>query len=137
MRGGAAGAGGIGGGADPKPLAARPVTPMSTPTAGVGPVPGAGPTTSTRGGSPMIPPGAAGRGAGRGKEGEHRAPSYLHTRENAEEIIGRLPLVGPPVLGDWARPVEAGSPTPGAVTNPEAGRPDVYDFDGPDTPDRA
>jgi hypothetical protein len=41
------------------------------------------------------------------------APSYLHTRENAEEIIGRLPLVGPPVLGDWARPVDtSGTATP-------------------------
>jgi hypothetical protein len=54
----------------------------------------------------MIPPGAGGRGAGKDKDGEHRAPSYLHTRENAEEMIGRLPLVGPPVLGDWARPVD-------------------------------
>lgn len=136
--GGGLGAGGAGGaGADPKSLAARPVTPLATPTAGGGPMPGSGPTTSTRGGSPMIPPGAAGRGAGRDKEGEHRAPSYLHTRENAEEIIGRLPLVGPPVLGDWARPGGAGSAAvPGAGTNPEAGTPNANDSDGPDTPDR-
>lgn len=54
----------------------------------------------------MGAPGAGGRGFGRDKDGEHRAPSYLHTRENAEEMIGRLPLVGPPVLGDWARPMD-------------------------------
>ncbi|MFJ6097078.1 hypothetical protein [Williamsia muralis] len=134
---GAGGAGGAGAGADPKSLAARPVTPLATATAGGGPMPGSGPTTSTRGGSPMIPPGAAGRGGGRDKEGEHRAPSYLHTRENAEEIIGRLPLVGPPVLGDWARPGETDSDAVSAPgTNPEAGSPNANDPDGPDTPDR-
>ena len=134
--GGLGAGGGVSAGADPKSLAARPVTPLATPTAGGGPMPGSGPSTSTRGGSPMIPPGAAGRGAGRGKEGEHRAPSYLHTRENAEEIIGRLPLVGPPVLGDWARPGESGSATvPGTGTNSGAGSPDATDPDGPDTPD--
>lgn len=136
--GGGLGAGGAGGvGTDPKSLAARSVAPLATPTAGGGPMPGSGPTTSTRGGAPMIPPGAAGRGAGRDKEGEHRAPTYLHTRENAEEIIGRLPLVGPPVLGDWARPGEAGSAAvPGAGTNPETGPPNANDSDTPDTPDR-
>ena len=136
---GAGGAGGVGAGADPKSLAARPVTTLATPTAGGGTMPGSGPTTSTRGGSPMGPAGGAGRGGGRDKDGEHRAASYLHTRENAEEIIGRLPLVGPPVLGDWARPGETGSvAVPGTGTNPQAGTPnanDPNDSNGPDNPD--
>jgi hypothetical protein len=105
---GGGGSGGAGGGvgAEANPLARRSGTPLASPTAGGGQVPGSSPATSTRSGTPMVPPGGAGRGAGKDKDGEHRAPSYLHTRENAEEMIGRLPLVGPPVLGDWARPVD-------------------------------
>jgi hypothetical protein len=117
---GGGGGGGVGGGvgSEPNPLARRSGTPLATPTAGGGQVPGSGPATSTRSGSPMIPPGAGGRGAGKDKDGEHRAPSYLHTRENAEEMIGRLPLVGPPVLGDWARPVDT-TAADGAPTGPD------------------
>jgi hypothetical protein len=74
----------------------------------------------------MIPPGAAGRGAGKDKDGEHRAPSYLHTRENAEEMIGRLPLVGPPVLGDWARPADT-TAAGGAPNGPDSSNNDSND----------
>lgn len=132
----AGGAGGVGGvGAEPSPLARRPITPLATPTAGGGQAPGTGPATSTRGGSPMGSPGAGGRGSGRDKDGEHRAPSYLHTRENTDEMIGRLPLVGPPVLGDWARPVDtsAADVPPLNLDNPNG--PDTPNADNPEPND--
>lgn len=77
----------------------------------------------------MVPPGG-GRG-GREANGEHRAPSYLHTRENADEMIGPLPLVGPPVLGDWARPVDtsAADVTPMNLDGPNGGNTPNSDSD--------
>ncbi|MDF0589262.1 hypothetical protein P0W64_20995, partial [Tsukamurella sp. 8F] len=61
---------------------------------------GASPSVGRAGGMPMaIPPGAAGRGGAR--DGEHRTPAYLVGKENGEDIVGGLPLVGPTVIGDW------------------------------------
>jgi hypothetical protein len=71
---------------------------------------------------------AGGRGAGKDKDGQHRAPSYLHTRDNGDEIVGRLPLVGPPVLGDWARVVDLSTPVEGS-------QPETPGSDGADNPD--
>lgn len=31
----------------------------------------------------------------------HKTAPYLHNREHGAEIVGALPLVGPPVVGDW------------------------------------
>ncbi|MGV9858097.1 hypothetical protein ACWDTD_05555 [Gordonia sp. NPDC003425] len=73
-----------------------------------GPARGALPAAST--------PGAPG-GAVRPKGDEkHRPARYLNTRENGEELVGGLPLVGPPVIGDW---VPQSSPATG--TNADAG----------------
>ena len=106
---GRAGGGGVVGGAgsEPGPLGRRMPASLVTPATGANQSAGATPSAGTRGGNPMGSP-AGGRGAGKDKDGEHRAPSYLHTRENGEEMVGRLPLVGPPVLGDWARVLDLG-----------------------------
>ncbi|GAB08964.1 hypothetical protein GOARA_025_00100 [Gordonia araii NBRC 100433] len=64
-----------------------------TPVAGAPLRPGAGP--GMRGGMPFVPR------ASRSEDAEdRRAADYLHVRENVEEIVGELPLVGPPVLGE-------------------------------------
>ncbi len=67
---------------------------------------------------------------------EHRFPTQLleaveaiaWLRENGDEMVGRLPLVGPPVLGDWARVVDLG-------TGGESSTPAATDGKGPDNPD--
>ena len=80
----------------PMPSAAAPTTgtPATTPV-------GAGP--SRGGAAPMGAPhgGRGGRGSG---DSQHKSAHYLHTTENGADIIGTLPLVGPPVIGDWAPP---------------------------------
>ncbi|MFW0791001.1 hypothetical protein [Gordonia sp. CPCC 205333] len=45
----------------------------------------------------------AGRSRG-GEDGKHKVASFLNTARNGEEVVGSLPLVGPPVIGDWAGP---------------------------------
>jgi hypothetical protein len=61
--------------------------------------PGVTPRTTT---SPVAPylsgmyPGHMGRDVG----GEHRVPSYLVSAGNTSELIGELPLVAPPVIGE-------------------------------------
>jgi len=44
--------------------------------------------------------GAPARGAGGGDDLEHNTPSYLITQEHGSEIVGALPLVAPPVIGE-------------------------------------
>jgi len=47
--------------------------------------------------------GMGGMGGGRGKgddDYEHNTPSYLITQEHGSEIVGELPLVSPPVIGE-------------------------------------
>ena len=69
------------------------------------PAPPANPRASPqpRGGLPYLPlmgaayPGAMGRDDG----GTRRTPGYLITIDNGNELIGPLPKVAPPVLGDW------------------------------------
>ncbi|MEO9328262.1 hypothetical protein [Gordonia aurantiaca] len=41
-----------------------------------------------------------GRRSGNDDE-RHKTAPYLHNREHGAEIVGALPLVGPPVVGDW------------------------------------
>ncbi|PXW30026.1 UNVERIFIED_CONTAM: hypothetical protein DES50_109134 [Williamsia faeni] len=123
----AGGGGGVGGvGSEANPLGRRTPASLISPTTGASQSSGATPSGGSRAGSPMGSP-AGGRGAGKDKDGQHRAPSYLHTRENGDEMVGRLPLVGPPVLGDWARVVDLG--TAGESSTPAA------DGNGPDSPD--
>ncbi|GAA4407151.1 hypothetical protein GCM10023147_51060 [Tsukamurella soli] len=55
-----------------------------------------------------IPPAAAAGQRGGGRGGEHRAPGYLIGRENGEEMVGELPLVGPTVIGEWPGPRVSG-----------------------------
>ncbi|GAB18642.1 hypothetical protein GOEFS_060_00350 [Gordonia effusa NBRC 100432] len=82
-----------------------PIAPASTMTPGT-------PSPANRGSmqQPYAP--HAGRSRG-GEDGKHKAASFLNTARNGEEVVGSLPLVGPPVIGDWAgspdqaRPVEA------------------------------
>jgi len=37
------------------------------------------------------------------RDDEHQAAPYLNNREHGAEIVGDMPLVGPPVIGDWIR----------------------------------
>ncbi|MFC0447881.1 hypothetical protein [Rhodococcus jostii] len=98
---GGLGVGGLGGGAG---LGSRP---------GSGASPGAKPGTAglaaggrtgagVRGTGPMgggMMGGGAGTGKGGGDDREHKTPDYLITLDNGNELIGRLPLVSPPVIG--------------------------------------
>ena len=111
-----AGSGGAGGssaggssgssGANPAALSRRlsAAVPTAAPTSGTSatttPV-GAGP--SRAGAAPMGAPHGGGRGRG-SNDTEHKSAHYLHTTDNGAEIVGTLPLVGPPVIGDWAPP---------------------------------
>ncbi|WP_076481277.1 hypothetical protein [Williamsia sterculiae] len=101
---GAGAAAGAGGGAagEANALAKR----LSLPNSSLGtssgqPTGAAGAPATGRGTSGSMPPGAGGR-KGKDGEGRHRAAAYMHNTENGAEIIGGLPLVAPPVLGDWA-----------------------------------
>lgn len=50
--------------------------------------------------SGAVPPGGRTSGS-RDGGGGHTVASYLRTRGNGEELVGSLPLVAPPVIGDW------------------------------------
>lgn len=69
-----------------------------------------------------IPPAGGGGGRDRG-DNKHPSARYLNTREHGEEIVGDLPLVGPPVIGDWVPqsmpPCDPGADT--SAANPEVG----------------
>lgn len=47
----------------------------------------------------MVGGGGAGRGGGGSEDKEHKAPSYLVTLANGNELIGKLPPAGPAVIG--------------------------------------
>ncbi|WP_246007710.1 hypothetical protein [Gordonia oryzae] len=77
---------------------APPLTSVSTPAAGAG-------TPGSPGGGmrPTTGPGAGpGAGGVRSRDTRHRPAHYLSDGENGREIVGELPLVGPPVIGDWS-----------------------------------
>ncbi|MCW2690617.1 MAG: hypothetical protein JWR37_5507 [Mycobacterium sp.] len=94
--------GGLRGGENPLPAASlTPATSTSTTQASAPtPPPTPGPP---RAGMPFAPlMGAAYPGAmAREDNGGHRTPGYLITIDNGNELIGPLPKVAPPVLGDW------------------------------------
>lgn len=83
--------------------AGTPKPPLTTPRLGMtttgGPPATTAPLRSTgsgmRGGMPFAP-----RATRSEEADDRRAADYLHVRENADEIVGELPLVGPPVLGE-------------------------------------
>ncbi|OZD63734.1 hypothetical protein CH263_15705 [Rhodococcus sp. 06-1059B-a] len=72
--------------------------------AGGGGVAGAAGATAGRPGTPGMGMGgmapAAGRGGGGGDDDVHQTPGYLIDAVNGDELIGSLPLVAPPVLGE-------------------------------------
>lgn len=115
--------------APPVPPGTGPTATPATPSAGPSGAAGPAPNNPMRP-APAAPPPMAGRH--RSDDEKHRPAAYLHTREHGTEIVGDLPLVGPPVIGDWApaapRPtgsVPGGTPVPaspsGSPTAPTAG----------------
>ncbi|WP_370181375.1 hypothetical protein [Rhodococcus wratislaviensis] len=98
--GGGLGVGGLGGGvgAGNRPGAvARPGTAPGVAGVNAGGRAGAGMRgTGPMGGGMM---GGAGAGRGGGEDKEHKTPDYLITLDNGNELIGKLPLVSPPVIG--------------------------------------
>ena len=74
-------------------------SPLSAPPAGRAPM------------GPMAPPGSRPRDS----DTRHRPAPYLHHGENGREIVGELPLVGPPVNGDWALRASVPGPAEPAV----------------------
>ena len=87
-------------GIPPTTLPPRSITGTSpVPTTASGPVnTGARPLAS----GPMAPAARAG-GSGDDKKA-HKSAGYLHTTDNGSEAVGAMPLVAPPVLGDWSHP---------------------------------
>jgi hypothetical protein len=87
----------------PLPARHEPLPTTPSPTASPPYAPNSPPGVATRAqSSPVTPflggmyPGHLGRDEG----GEHRAPRYLISAGNANELIGELPLVAPPVIGE-------------------------------------
>lgn len=104
--GGGGGGGGLGpGGGGPSALSAR-----TTPGLMSGAAPESVPATNNRNqstvvpaamGSPMAPMGAMGAGRGAGaSDDQHETADYLVTELNGTQIIGDIPDVAPPVLGE-------------------------------------
>ncbi|AFR48364.1 hypothetical protein [Gordonia sp. KTR9] len=111
-------------GAIAPPLSALPATPTpATPTAGT-PTPAspAGPVAQRPAGMP--PAGVPGGGRRPGADDDrHRAAPYLHNREHGAEIVGDMPLVGPPVIGDWIRQTFPAVADPPAADSRETSSP--------------
>ncbi|GAC68995.1 hypothetical protein GS4_20_00600 [Gordonia soli NBRC 108243] len=101
------GAGGVGGSpAGQTPLSRRLMGSLpNTPGTAGSSTPVGGPPTRSSGAGPA--PHGGGARPRKGDDEQHKPASYLHTRDNGVEIVGSLPLVGPPVIGDWAPPAPA------------------------------
>ncbi|MGC4934107.1 hypothetical protein ACLQ3C_10535 [Gordonia sp. DT30] len=100
--------------------------PSATIVSSPGPgVPGGPPTGTPAGGARPAPaPGPGGAGP-HSRDTRHRPAHYLQDGENGREIVGDLPLVGPPVIGDWspqALPTTVDDSGFGAVAVPASGR---------------
>ena len=109
------------GAARPPGLGAAPSTPTTSATPSAGPAMRTGPTSA-------MPPGSAGGARDRG-DNKHQSARYLNTREHGEEIVGDLPLVGPPVIGDWTPqsmpPLDPAADTTAAEPQVDAQRSDA------------
>ncbi|EFV13084.1 hypothetical protein [Segniliparus rugosus] len=95
------GGGGVGGaGLDPRALGSAPGS-AANPASSAG-IPGAGPAGAARGMSAMMGgmmgPGMMGGRGGAGDK-EHKAPDYLYSEDNGYELIEKLPVVSPDVIG--------------------------------------
>lgn len=88
------------------PSVAAPATSTPPAASATGPRPGITPPVGPAG----APPG--GRRPGAEDDDKHKAAPYLHTREHGAEIVGDLPLVGPPVIGDWIPQMVPATPEP-------------------------
>ncbi|GAB40754.1 hypothetical protein A5785_08645 [Gordonia sp. 852002-50395_SCH5434458] len=77
----------------PPGLGTAPSTPAMSASPSAGPAMRSGPNSA-------MPPASGGGARDRG-DNKHQSARYLNTREHGEEIVGDLPLVGPPVIGDW------------------------------------
>ncbi|MGW4340719.1 PPE domain-containing protein [Rhodococcus koreensis] len=96
--GGASGASGVGAGGRTGAGARPGSTPPGVAGAAAGGRTGAGMRgTGAMGGGMMG--GAPGAAKGGGEDKEHKTPDYLITLDNGNELIGKLPLVSPPVIG--------------------------------------
>ncbi|MDT5009264.1 MAG: hypothetical protein QOH57_881 [Mycobacterium sp.] len=81
--------------------APTPVPPVSAATAGASGQPGGVvPRTTAPSFAPYFPGMYPGHAGGRDAGGQHRTPTYLVSAGNAGELIGELPLVAPPVIGE-------------------------------------
>ncbi|MEP9412863.1 hypothetical protein ABLE92_00720 [Gordonia sp. VNQ95] len=101
-------------------LAAGSAAPVSS---GAPAVSGAPPGPGLRGTPPGTGPGAA--PSGRDRDTRHRPAPYLHHGEHGRDIVGDLPLVGPPVIGDWTPQAYPATADPGgssAATVPVSDR---------------
>ncbi|MCR5979967.1 hypothetical protein GDN83_19850 [Gordonia jinghuaiqii] len=98
------------------PAAPPPSAPAGAPANPAGQRPAAMPPTGPAGAPP-----AGRRPAAR--DDEHKAAPYLNNREHGAEIVGDMPLVGPPVIGDWIRQAFPTAPdaTPEPVDGPGEG----------------
>ncbi|WP_137725567.1 PPE domain-containing protein [Prescottella subtropica] len=82
--------------ATPGVLTGAGTTPGATAT-GTGTTTGGTAATGTRTATGMMP-GAGARGGG-DDDNEHKTPDYLINVDNGSELIGRLPMAAPPVIG--------------------------------------
>ncbi|MFE0749298.1 hypothetical protein [Gordonia sp. NPDC058843] len=118
-------------GAVPPPRAPPATPPVpATPSAGTTPTSAtpAGPVLRPAGMPPAGVPGGRRPGA---EDDSHRAAPYLHHREHGAEIVGDMPLVGPPVLGDWIRQAfpAVTDPSPGESGETPSPRPAAGDLE--------
>ncbi|GAA1481782.1 hypothetical protein GCM10009624_22220 [Gordonia sinesedis] len=110
---GGSGAGGVPGAAVGGLPLGPPVSPgpgpTATPTAASAGTGGSGGPTSATPSRP-VPAGTPPIGGRHRTDDErHRPAAYLHTRDHGASIVGDLPLVGPPVIGDWAPAAPVGT----------------------------
>ncbi|MFC9838136.1 hypothetical protein ACFVKB_30655 [Rhodococcus sp. NPDC127530] len=98
--GGGLGVGGLGGGVGTGNRPGTVARPGTTPGV-AGATAGGRAGTGMRGTGPMGGGmmGGAGGAKGGGEDKEHKTPDYLITLDNGNELIGKLPLVSPPVIG--------------------------------------
>jgi hypothetical protein len=104
------GAGGVGGVQPPPTSRLTPPGVAAKPPSSV--LPAAAAPATPRGAVPPMHPGGS-RTSARTNE-HHRAASYLRGKHHSETAIGPLPLVAPPVLGDWAAPETGTQTAPGS-----------------------